>query len=144
MLRKSSLLVAAIALMLVAPQAHAHAAKGDVNLSVGGGVCIPVSDYKDVVKLGFLGGLDVDYFVTEAVAIGVDGMFAKNSFKDDAKTALGATDASSTFMSGGAHIKYTFPMAAESKIMPYVIGGGGIYHDKVKIEADTDSTGSSM
>src|SRR5207249_6416763 len=63
MLRKSSLLVAAIALMLVAPQAHAHAAKGDVNLSVGGGVCIPVSDYKDVVKLGFLGGLDVDYFV---------------------------------------------------------------------------------
>ena len=141
MFRKSTLLVSALALMLLAPLAHA--AKGDVNLGVGGGLLMPLSDFKDVAKMGFLGALDMDYMVTDAVALGVDAMYSKNSAKDDLVTFLGVDEASVTMLAGGGHVKYMFPMAAESKIMPYVVGGGGIYHVTFKAElagaSDSDS-----
>ena len=134
MFRKSTLLVAALALLLVAPQAHA-AAKGDVSIGVGGGALIPLSEFKDSSKLGFLGGLDVDYMVTEAVSVGVDGMYSKNDIKDDFATANGIDKGNTSFFTGSGHLKYMFPMASESKIMPYVTAGGGVYHIKAEATA---------
>lgn len=144
MIRKTSLLAGALALMLVVPQAHA--AKGDFAINLNGGTSIPMGDFKDAAKLGFLGGVGFDYAVTENVVIGVDGAFVSNKGSDqfnDGLTAVAtafegtptAVTGKFSMIQGGAHFKYMFPMAAESSISPYVVAGAGIYNMKAKTES---------
>lgn len=138
MFRKTTLLVGVMALMLVAPQAYAAAGEFKVNLN--GGIASPLSDYKDAAKLGFMGGVGFDYMATESFAIGVDGSFISNSGSDDYETLLTSlatapVTAKFTLLQGGAHAKYMFPMAAESSISPYIVGGLGIYNVKEKNES---------
>lgn len=138
MFRKTWLLAGALALMLVVPQAHA--AKGDFAINLNGGIATPIGDFKDAAKLGFLGGVGFDYMATEALAVGVDGAFISNSGSDDLETALsalatGPVTAKFTMIQGGAHLKYMFPMASESSISPYVLGGLGVYNVKTKLES---------
>jgi opacity protein-like surface antigen len=145
MFRKTTLLVAALALMLVVPQAHA--AKGAWVIDFNGGTAMPMGDYKDVAKLGFMGGVGVGYGVTEAVVIGADGSFVMNdgsdelnAFLTDVATTIEGTPTTVTgktsMIQGGAHLKYMFPMGAESKIGPYAVVGLGIYNLKAKTESD--------
>jgi outer membrane protein W len=149
MFRKTSLLAGALALMLVVPQAHA-AAKGDWILGLNGGTSIPIGDFKDAAKLGFLGGVGVGYAVTENVVIGVDGAFVSNKGSDLLNDALTATatfiegtpttvTGKFTMIQGGAHMKYMFPMASESTMSPYVVVGLGIYNTKFKTESSNSS-----
>jgi opacity protein-like surface antigen len=136
MLRKTGLLVAVLAVMAVA---QAQAAKGEWNIGLNAGTGIPMSDYKDLAKLGFMGGVGFDYMATENFALGVDGSFTSNSGSDDlealATIAAGTpTTAKFTLLQGGAHARYLFPMASESSISPYILGGVGIYNVKGKYE----------
>lgn len=144
MFRKTSLLAGALALMLVVPQAHA--AKGDWMINLNGGTAVPMGDFKDAAKLGFMGGVGFGYAVTENVVIGVDGAFVSNKGSDDlnasltaAATAIEGTptavEGKFSMIQGGAHFKYMFPMAAESVISPYVVAGAGIYSVKAKTES---------
>lgn len=138
MLRKTGLLVAVLAVMAVAPQAQA--AKGEFLIGLNAGTGIPMSDYKDAAKLGFMGGAGFDYMATENFAIGADGSFTSNSGSDDYEAFLttGAgtpVTAKFTLLQGGAHARYMFPMASESSIAPYLLGGAGIYNFKEKQES---------
>ena len=129
MFRKTSLLVGMLALMLIAPQAHA--AKGDMMLGINGGIAAPMGDFKDVSKMGFLGGLNFDYMVNDMFAVGVDGSYVLNKAKDELIVAP-VTDIKSTIIQFGAHAKYMFPMEGSS-VSPYVVGGAGMYSGKADI-----------
>jgi outer membrane protein W len=142
MSRKTTLLVAALALMLVAPQAQA--AKGDWMIDFNAGAAIPMSDFKDAAKLGFMGGVGAGYMVSDAFCVGIDGSYIKNSQSDLLKAALAPAVAKFSMIQGGAHAKYMFPMAAESKISPYVVAGVGIYNFKTKIEQGGASADTSV
>lgn len=138
MFRKTTLLAGALALMLVAPQAHAAA--GDFAITLNGGIATPIGDFKDAAKLGFTGGAGLDYMATESFAVGVDGSFISNKSSDLLETSLTAgagvpATAKFTMIQGGAHGKYMFPMASESSISPYVVVGLGIYNIKSKVES---------
>ena len=138
MSKKTALWAGVLALVVVAPQAHAAAKEWSLNFN--GGIAAPVSDFKDQAKLGYMGGVGVDYTVTPNVAIGVDGAYITNSGSDTFESSLSAaagvpTTAKVTMLQGGAHLKYMFPMASESSIAPYVIGGLGAYNGKAKIES---------
>ena len=148
MFRKTTLLAGALALVLIAPQAHAAAGEWMVNLN--GGIATPLGDFKDAAKLGFMGGVGVDYMATEAFAVGVDGAFISNKGSDllnqsltDIATLIEGTpttvEGKFTMIQGGVHAKYMFPMAAESSIAPYVVGGLGIYNMKSKTESSNSS-----
>src|SRR5262245_19017149 len=100
MFRKTSLLVGMLALMLVAPQAHA--AKGDMMVGLNGGIAAPMSDFGDVFKMGFQGGLDFDYMMNDNVALGVDGSYVSNSAKDELIVSP-VTDLKATTIQFGAH-----------------------------------------
>jgi opacity protein-like surface antigen len=127
MFRKTSVLAGALALMLVAPLAHA--AKGDMSIGLGGGVSVPMSDFKDFAKLGFLGGASFDYMVNDMVAVGVDGSYVLNKAKDELIAADSLTDAKLTIMQFGAHAKYMFPLEGSS-LSPYVVVGAGMFRGK--------------
>ncbi len=129
MFRKTSLLVGMLALMLVAPQAHA--AKGDMMLGFSGGVAAPMGDAKNFSKLGFLGGANFDYMVNDMVSLGVDGSYVVNNAKDELIVAP-VTAAKVTFMQFGAHAKYMFPMEGSS-VSPYIVAGAGMYNGKADI-----------
>jgi len=148
MFRKTTLVVGALALMFVAPQAHA--AKGGWVIDFNGGTAIPMGDFKDASKLGFMGGVGAGYGLSDAVDIGVDGAFTMNDGSDDLNAALTAiataiegtaTTVTGKFsmINGGAHLKYKFAMGDESKVTPYAVVGAGIYSVKAKTESSNAS-----
>lgn len=148
MFRKTSLLVGALALMLVVPQAHA--AQGDWVIGLNGGTSIPMGDFKDAAKLGFMGGVGFGYSVSENLIVGVDGSFISNKGSDLLNDVLTAdatfiegtpttVTAKFTMIQGGPHMKYMFPMAAESSMSPYVVVGLGIYSAKGKTESSNST-----
>src|SRR5262245_24853900 len=126
MLKKSALWAAALALLVVAPQAWAGVGEWSINLS--GGMAAPMSDFKDFAKTGYVFGVGADYGLKENLALGIDGSFVSNSASD---ANLDQT-AKAEILQGGGHLKYMFPMAAESKLSPYLIGGLGAYNVKGK------------
>ncbi|MBI1795522.1 MAG: outer membrane beta-barrel protein [Candidatus Eisenbacteria bacterium] len=147
MFRKATLLSVLASLALLAPMAHA--AKGDVKITLGGGAGIPMGDFSKKVadggaggSLGFTSGLAVDYMVTSAVAIGVDGNYTSNNLNSDERDLVRTGppadptfDVKYTQIGGGAHVKYWFPMTG-SKLAPYVVGGAGVTSIKGKITSN--------
>jgi opacity protein-like surface antigen len=140
MFRKTTLMVGALALMLAVPQAQA--AKGDWKITVMGGAAVPMGNFSKKIaeggvgaKLGFAGGAGVDYMVTDAVGIGVDGMFTTNNLNKDELDLIKAADPTFelkyTQIGGGAHVKYWFPMS-DSPLSPYVVVGAGATNFKAK------------
>lgn len=126
MLKKSVLWTGVLALLVVAPQAWAGAKEWTINLS--GGMAAPMSDFKDAAKTGYVFGVGADYGLKESLALGIDGSFIAN----DASDTNPDNTAKAEILQGGAHLKYTFAMASESKIAPYVLGGLGAYNVKAK------------
>jgi outer membrane protein W len=146
MFRKLTLLAVVCSLVAMVPQAFA--AKGDVKISLLGGLSAPMGDFSDktnglAASMGFTVGPSVDYMMSDAIAIGVDGAFTSNNIDSETRDALRTTylddkiDVKYTSIGGGAHVKYFFPMAS-SPISPYLIGGLGMTNVKVKL---TDSSG---
>jgi outer membrane protein W len=100
--------------------------------------------------MGYTVGPSVDYMVTEAVAVGVDGAYTSSNMKsadqDELRIDTGLSDLTIKYSSigGGAHVKYFFPMA-NGPINPYLIGGAGATNFKVKgtssgVSSDVSST----
>jgi opacity protein-like surface antigen len=124
MLKRSVVSAAVLALVLVAPQARAK----DWSINFSGGMAAPVSDFKDAAKTGFVVGLGADFTAKPNVALGLDGTFVSN----DASDTNPDNTAKAEILQGGGHVKYTFPMASESNLAPYLIGGLGAYNVKAK------------
>jgi outer membrane protein W len=151
MFRKATLVAGALSLVLMVPQAHA--AKGDMSISLAGGLGIPMGDFSKKVaeggagaSMGFTAGPSFDYMITDAVAIGVDGSFTSNNLNTDERDLVRTGPPADpdfnvkyTILGGGAHIKYHFPMGEGSSIKPYLLGGAGVSNLKAKVESNDPS-----
>ena len=140
MMRKSSLLMAVIALVLVVPVAHA----AGWMIGVNGGMTIPTGDFGSDdpatgldAKSGPQAGLDISYMVNDKIAIGVDGSWVQNKHADEGSVetnpitgeTLTADKDKFKFLRFGAHGKFMFSMAG-SPVQPYAVVGAGVYNVK--------------
>ena len=121
--RKSLLLVMAVLLLVPA----AAFANGGWTIDARGGVGIPTGDFKNAYKSGLLIGLEASKMMTTNLALGLDGNYIKNK-ADNAVLAPGA-EAEAKFMHYGVHGKYMLSKS-DSKMMPYMVAGAGLYHIK--------------
>src|SRR5262245_39744690 len=133
---RKSLALAAAVLLLVPAAAFAYS--GGWTIDARGGLGLPMGDYKDDFKSGLLIGVDASKMVSPQLAIGVDGDYIKNSVTDQNRTALEllygpGTDADNKFTHYGAHLKYMLSTKEGNKMIPYLVGGGGLYHAKQSI-----------
>jgi hypothetical protein len=112
---------AALAGMLIAlSRLYAQGAE----LSLGGGLSVPLGTYDDLVKIGWQGTAGVS-FVPRALPFGirVDGNYAQ--FSDES-----ALDIKTQLIYGTANAVYKFQSSENTRFRPYLIGGGGIYNSK--------------
>lgn len=143
-MRKSWMVLAALAcLAVMATTAVAETAsvgddmKGQVTVGLQGGIVLPMGKLAEDVdleaeegiggfqgKMGFGGGLCVDYFITKEFALGLDGSYA--TFESD---YADAGDAKATTMQFGLHGKYMVPTGGP--MVPYLFVGGGMYNAKL-------------
>jgi hypothetical protein len=111
------LAVPAFAALLTSTSATLHA-QGDIRLSVGAGVIMPLRAYADLVDKGLAGSASLTYFPAAAAGLGfrLDGLYAKSnlSITEETQTQLGAT----------ANLVFQFG-AKRSPNRFYVFGGGG-------------------
>jgi opacity protein-like surface antigen len=147
MLRKSSLLIAVVALVLAAPVAHA----AGWTIGVNGGLTIPTGDFGSDdpntgldAKSGPQAGIEFGYMVTDKIAVGVDGSWIRNKHGaegsiEDLGGGLTLTANKDRFkvLRFGAHGKFMFPMEG-SPVRPYVVLGAGIYNLKEDYEYTLD------
>jgi len=138
MFRKGSWLVAALALLAVAPVANAA---GGWTISLNGGLGIPTGDFKDSLeaKSGPQFALDICYHLSDLFAVGVDGGMNQNKhgFEGDVEDLGGGatlTADKDKFIAwhAGVHGKYMIPM--QGKVHPYGVLGVGIYNLKEDYE----------
>jgi len=143
MIRKSALLVAALALLVLVPSAHA--AKGDWKISLLGGISVPTGDFSKKLadgglgaKLGFAGGPSIDYMITDQVAIGADMHYLQNSLNSDERDLLRTIDPTIDLkykqIGGAAHVKYWIPMN-DTPMNVYLVGGAGFVNFKAEASA---------
>jgi opacity protein-like surface antigen len=125
-----------LAVLAVASVAGAGslAAQG-VRFGIGGGLLMPMGDYKDLDKAGFLVGADGTYWMAgNALGIRLDASYSQTSEKS-------GVPAHKVKMIGGlAEIVYAFLTPAD-QIRPYILGGVGMFNVKlVGSGADTSET----
>jgi hypothetical protein len=112
---------AALAGMLIAlSRLHAQGAE----LSLGGGIGVPLGTYDDVVKIGWQGTAGVS-FVPRSLPFGIqiDGNYAQ--FSDES-----VLDIKSQLIYGTANAVYQFQSSEHTRFRPYLIAGGGVYNSK--------------
>jgi opacity protein-like surface antigen len=126
---------------LVAIPAQAQTGANRITAGFGGGVTIPLGSTSDVVKTGWNAGGVVQFKpATSPIGLQVDVMYQQLKASDASK-ALDPLADKSQIWSGTGNVVFWLPVAAETKIRPYLLGGGGIYNVKAK---DTDGTSASV
>lgn len=126
----AGLTAVAVSMLLGAPALRAQGAE----FSLGGGVAVPLGNFDDVVKMGWQGTAAVSFAPRNLpVGIQVDGSFGQ--FGDESPL-----DIKSQLVYGTANAVYRFVSSADSKVRPYVVGGGGVYNSK---ETGSDALGGS-
>jgi hypothetical protein len=110
----------AFATLLAAPALRAQGAE----FALGGGVGIPLGTFDDAVKIGWHGLAAVSVVPNGwPVGIQIDGQYQQYKFD-------GSTSLKDRFIMGTANIVFKFKSSEESKVRPYLIGGGGVYNVK--------------
>ena len=123
-MRSVSRTVAAV-LIAMALSASAARAQG-AEVSLGGGLGIPLSNFDDIAKLGWHGLAAVSYVPTGSpVGIQIDGQYQQ--FKLD-ESVFGRSDLKDRFIIGTANAVFKFNTAETSPVRPYLIGGAGVYN----------------
>lgn len=120
--------VAALGVIAVlgATSAQAQAAGNRMTFGAGGGVSIPLGSYGDVTKTGWDAGAVFQFKpAVSPVGFQIDGTYGENKF--DPSSA-----GKDQWVYGTANLVFWFPVAAETKIRPYILGGGGVYNYKAK------------
>jgi opacity protein-like surface antigen len=104
-----------------------------------GGVSIPLGDYGDVTNTGWDAGLVFQYRpVGSPIGFQIDGNYMENKF-DPSAALPGGKD---RWFFGTGNVVFGFPVSEETRIRPYLIGGGGIY--SVKAKFDDGTSGNSV
>lgn len=98
-----------------------------VKFGIGGGATIPLGSTGDVVKTGWNGMALVQFKpATSPVGFQIDGNYQQ--LKNQPIVGAGKQQ----LVNGTANVVYSFPVAAATKVRPYLIGGGGVYNMKDK------------
>jgi opacity protein-like surface antigen len=120
--------IVAGALVALATATPAQAQKPFVFF--GGGVTLPMSDFKDEAKTGWgaQAGIGID-IGTRGLWGDIEGGYASN------KHDVG--DGETTLLSGLAVLGYSFSTAA--KVSPYVLGGLGFVREKTEVGTGSDT-----
>lgn len=114
------LLGCALVLLAVA----AMPAQAQVSFGVGGGLLMPMGDYGDVDKMGFIGGVGVLFPIgTAPVSVRLEGTYSQTSHD--------GIDGNTKIMGGMASLVYLF--SAGGSVTPYVLAGVGYYNGKVTV-----------
>jgi opacity protein-like surface antigen len=120
MKRFALVLLAVMALVVAARPASAQG----IRWGVGAGLLMPMGDYGDADKMGFLGAVGGTYNLPNSLGIRVDLSYGTTSEKD------GVTAHSTKLMGGMASLVYSFGSAGAK---PYVTGGLGMTNAKVDV-----------
>ena len=100
------------------------------RIMVGGGLLMPMGNYKDLDKMGFLGQAGVG-FPVGPVGIRIEGDYGQTSHKD-------TTSGNTKIIGGMASVVYHFK--SPSTIKPYVLGGLGMYNVKIDVSGVSGSS----
>jgi hypothetical protein len=130
---------AALATVTAMSTATAQSSKS-LSLGISGGAAIPAGDLSDFYTTGYNGTVSLMMkSVGSPIGLRIDGMYNKLSVRDDSFVSipgLGEIE-SASIMGANANLVYALPGTG---IMPYLIGGGGIYSTKVHgDDFDTDA-----
>jgi len=121
MRRKLVGLAAAALLMAVTAQTATAQARGYVGF--GGGVAIPMGDFKDEVKTGWLGQVIAGVTGASGMIGGrIDGNYIRNSVK-------GTGGTHTTLLGANLDLVVT-PGKRPAKVHPYLLGGIGVFNAK--------------
>jgi opacity protein-like surface antigen len=102
-------------------------AQQGVRVGLGGGLVLPMGDYKKIDKMGWLIGGDVTYWLTGApVGLRADLQYSQTSEKS------GVTPHKSKILGGLAEVVYAFGTEAD-QVRPYILGGVGYYNVKFTV-----------
>ena len=129
-----------IAVTMASVASVAMVAAQGVRLGLGGGLISPLSDYKDVDKVGWHATVNATFAIPlSPVGIRVDGLYGQTSPKDIGTTPV---DGKTKLIGGLANVVYKIPVPAPM-VKPYLLGGVGVYNQKVTIPSasfDTSET----
>lgn len=101
-------------------------AQQGIRVGIGGGVIMPMGDYKDADKLGWLAGADLTYWLSSSpLGIRADLQYSQTSHKN-------GVDGNSKILGGLAEVVFAFGTQAD-QIRPYILGGIGFYNVKVTV-----------
>jgi opacity protein-like surface antigen len=104
-----------------------------ISIGLGGGVSVPVSDYKESFKNGFNGfnlrGLPI--------APRLDFTFQKLNIKETQLSGTGFTGGKSQILSGLGNLTYSLGVGP---IRPYILAGLGVYNLKTEVESESAGT----
>lgn len=125
--------LAAVALLLVAGVATPAAAQARGYVGFGGGVSIPVGDFADAAKLGWLGQVVAGVTGPSGMLGGrIDGTYSQNSLK-------GTGSGHFSLFGANADIVLT-PGKRPAKVHPYFLAGVGFYNSKLSVGTGNSST----
>jgi hypothetical protein len=116
----------AVGMLLGAPALRAQGAE----FSLGGGLGIPLDEFDDNAKIGWH-GLAAISFVPNGwpVGIQIDGSYQQFSLEDD--VVAGFSGLKNRFIMGTGNLVFKFKSSEESTFRPYIIGGAGVYNQKI-------------
>ena len=107
--------------------------KGSWSIGPMGGLTVPVGDLSKEfpganASIGWDGGGSLDYFLTDAIGIGIDGTYGSMSKTDTSDVKYKTTQF-------GAHVEWLLPTGG--KLIPYLGAGVGYYNHKINDETVT-------
>jgi opacity protein-like surface antigen len=127
--------IASLALGMLMSSSALHAQGAEVSL--GGGVGVPLSDFDDIAKLGWHGLAAVSFVPTGwPVGIQVDGQYQQFKLDED---VVGSGSLKDRLILGTANVVYKFKTSETSPVRPYLIGGGGVYNLKTTGSSDVST-----
>jgi hypothetical protein len=115
-------------------------AQSSVKFSLGGGLTLPLGDFGDLASTGWHGLAAVSFQPANfPVGFQVDGMFHRLGV--DENFPLG-DDVNNQIIQGTANAIYKFEVSPDTKVRPYIIGGVGLYNNKLTGDDVPDDFGS--
>lgn len=144
-MKKTALIALLLSLVVCS---SAFAAGGTTTLGVDGAVAMPTSDFGQLFKMGYQGGVFGDYGINEQFALGVGVDYVKVGVKDEYISLLEAVftleagvpvtvDVTESIIPITVYGKWMPPM--KGNVAPYIMAGGGYY--MMKFDAKVSAAG---
>lgn len=119
----------------------ATASAQGVRYGVGGGLLVPIVDYSDLDKTGWIVGADVTYWLASApIAIRAEGSYSRTRQKQG---ACCLTDHTTEIAGGMADVVYAFGKTA-NQFRPYLLAGVGFYNLKISAPGFASSSDTKV